>query len=111
MRILILAILVVIVAFYIAGRIFGYFGASAYLDKLKPSFGDIFKSSFSGVIYGGVFIFLESIVSYQAFEGSNLVIKIIMVILAILSFLLGWLRRFNKNKDFFKEERLKNVWP
>ena len=50
-------------------------------------------------------------IPYQEFESSNLVIKIIMVILAIFSFLLGWLKGINTNKNFFKEERLKNMWP
>lgn len=111
MEIPIFFIFVGIVSFFIAGRILGYFGASAYLDKLKPSLWDCIKSSLAGVIFGGIFLFLGSIVSYQEFESSNLVIKIIMVILAIFSFLLGWLKGINTNKNFFKEERLKNIWP
>ena len=112
MEIPIFFIFVGIVSFFIAGRILGYFGASAYLDKLKPSLWDCIKSSLlGGLIFGGLFLFLGSIVSYQEFESSNLVIKIIMVILAIFSFLLGWLRGINNNKDSFKEERLKNIWP
>lgn len=112
MEIPILVIFVGIVSFFISGRIFGYFGASAYLDKLKPSLYDCIKSSLLyGVIFGGIFLFLGSIASYREFESSNLVIKIIMLILAILSFLLGWLRGFNKNKVSFKENRLKNIWP
>lgn len=105
-------IFVEILSFFIAGRILGYFGAMAYLDKLKPSLWDCIKSSLlGGLIFGGIFLFLGIIVSYQEFESSNLVIKIVMVILAIFSFLLGWLRSINKNKNFFKEERLKDIWP
>lgn len=111
MEIPFLFIFVGLVSFFIAGRIFGYFGASAYFDKRKPYLWDCIKSSLAGVIFGGIFLFLGSIVSYQEFEGSNLVIKIIMVILAIFSFLLGWLKGINTNKNFFKEERLKNIYP
>ncbi len=112
MKIPIFFIFVGIVSFFIAGRILGYFGASAYLDKRKPYLWDCIKSSLlGGLIFGGIFLFLGSIVSYQEFEGSNLVIKIIMVILAIFSFLLGWLKGINTNKNFFKKERLKNIYP
>ncbi|MBP3688214.1 MAG: hypothetical protein J6J35_07640 [Alphaproteobacteria bacterium] len=105
-------IFVGIVSFFIAGRIFGFFGASAYLDKLKPSLWDCIKCSISlGVIVGGIFLFFGSIAFYRGFESSNLVIKIIMLILAILSFLLGWVKGISKNKAYFKKERLKNIWP
>ncbi|MBR2922898.1 MAG: hypothetical protein IKC10_06240 [Alphaproteobacteria bacterium] len=112
MEIPIFFIFVGIVSFFITGRILGYFGASAYLDKLKPSLWDCIKSSLlGGSIFGGIFLFLGGIAFYRGFESSNLVIKIIMFILAILPFLLGWLRGIYKNKSFFKEERLKNIWP
>lgn len=56
MEIPIFFIFVGIISFFIAGSILGYFGASAYLDKLKPSLWDCLKSSLlGGLIFGGLF--------------------------------------------------------
>jgi hypothetical protein len=100
-----------IFSFFIAGSAFGFFAASAYSIKKWPTLWEFIKSSLlGGWFFGGTFLFLGCMLSYPDFVSSNLVIKIIMVILAILLFLLGISRAFKRYRWYFEEERVKKYW-